>query len=51
MFADYFGPEQAKLEQLARDGLVALEPEWLNVTPKGQLMLDVVCGVFDRYRH
>lgn len=51
VFADYFAPELAMLEQLARDGLVALEPEWLNVTPKGQLMLDVVCGVFDRYRN
>lgn len=49
-FAGYFAPELAKLERLARDGLVTLEPDWLSVTPKGRVLIRAVCAVFDRRR-
>jgi oxygen-independent coproporphyrinogen-3 oxidase len=49
VFADYFASELARLEELARDGLVTLEPEWLSVTAKGRILIRNVCMVFDRY--
>ena len=49
VFAKYFEPEMEQLEQLERDGLVAIEPDWLTVTMKGRLLIRNVCMVFDRY--
>jgi oxygen-independent coproporphyrinogen-3 oxidase len=49
VFADYFAAELPHLEALARDGLVTLEAEWLNVTAKGRILIRNVCMVFDRY--
>ena len=49
VFADYFAEELERLEQLAGDGLVTLEPDWISVTPKGRLLIRNVCMVFDRY--
>ena len=49
-FAEYFAPELAQLGQLARDGLVTLEAEWLSVTPRGRILIRTVCMVFDRYQ-
>jgi oxygen-independent coproporphyrinogen III oxidase len=49
VFADYFAAELKQLEQLAHDGLVTLEPQWLSVTPKGRILIRNVCMVFDRY--
>jgi oxygen-independent coproporphyrinogen-3 oxidase len=37
------------LRALADDGLVELEPDWIVVTPKGRLLVRVICMVFDRY--
>jgi oxygen-independent coproporphyrinogen-3 oxidase len=48
-FASYFAPELRDLKALARDGLVELTPDWIVVTPKGRLLVRVVCMVFDRY--
>lgn len=48
-FADYFALEMERLEALADDGLVTLEKDWINVTPKGRLLIRNVCMVFDRY--
>jgi oxygen-independent coproporphyrinogen-3 oxidase len=48
-FADYFAAELAQLEQLQADGLVTLEPGWINVTARGRLLIRNVCMVFDRY--
>ncbi|HWJ94789.1 MAG TPA: coproporphyrinogen III oxidase, partial [Telluria sp.] len=39
----------AQLQQLERDGLVSITPEWLSVTMKGRLLIRNVCMVFDRY--
>ncbi len=48
-FADYFPGELAQLRQLAHDGLVTLDEQWLSVTTKGRLLIRNVCMVFDRY--
>ena len=48
-FERYFAAELADLRALERDGLVELDPEWIVVTPKGRLLVRVVCMVFDRY--
>jgi oxygen-independent coproporphyrinogen-3 oxidase len=37
------------LRRLEEDGLVELQPDWIVVTPKGRLLVRVVCMVFDRY--
>jgi oxygen-independent coproporphyrinogen-3 oxidase len=50
VFAEYFAPELAKLQRLARDGLVTLDPEWLSVTPAGRVLIRTVCAVFDSSR-
>jgi oxygen-independent coproporphyrinogen-3 oxidase len=48
-FKRYFAAELADLRRLAGDGLVELEEEWITVTPKGRLLVRVLCMVFDRY--
>ncbi|HEU4777219.1 MAG TPA: oxygen-independent coproporphyrinogen III oxidase [Telluria sp.] len=48
-FATYFAPELDRLAQLQADGLLTLEPGWINVTPRGRLLIRNVCMVFDRY--
>jgi oxygen-independent coproporphyrinogen III oxidase len=48
-FASYFAPELEALKAFEADGLVAMEPDWLTVTPKGRLLVRNVCMVFDRY--
>jgi oxygen-independent coproporphyrinogen-3 oxidase len=48
-FESYFRPELADLRRLAGEGLVELTPEWIEVTPRGRLLVRAVCMVFDRY--
>jgi oxygen-independent coproporphyrinogen-3 oxidase len=48
-FASYFAPELRDLKALERDGLVEVTPEWIVVTPRGRLLVRIVCMVFDRY--
>ena len=48
-FASYFKAELERLRLLAADGLLAVGPEWLSVTPKGRLLIRNICMVFDRY--
>jgi oxygen-independent coproporphyrinogen-3 oxidase len=48
-FAGYFSTELEDLRRLEEDGLVELQPDWIVVTPKGRLLVRVVCMVFDRY--
>jgi oxygen-independent coproporphyrinogen-3 oxidase len=48
-FANYFSAEIEDLRRLEEDGLVELQPDWIVVTPKGRLLVRVVCMVFDRY--
>ena len=48
-FKAYFAPEMDRLRRLEAEGLVELQPDWIIVTPKGRLLVRVVCAVFDRY--
>jgi oxygen-independent coproporphyrinogen-3 oxidase len=48
-FRRYFAAEMPALRSLADDGLVELSPDWIVVTPRGRLMVRVICMVFDRY--
>ena len=46
--ADYFAPELERLRRMAADGLVALEPRAVQVTPTGWFFVRAVAMVFDR---
>ena len=48
-FREYFSNEWERLQELERDGLISLEPEWINVTPRGRLLVRIVAMVFDRH--
>ena len=48
-FKSYFVTELKELKGLAGDGLVEITPEWIEVTPKGRMLVRVICMVFDRY--
>jgi oxygen-independent coproporphyrinogen-3 oxidase len=48
-FRNYFAPELEELKRLEQDGLVELQPGWIVVTPRGRLLVRVVCMAFDRY--
>jgi oxygen-independent coproporphyrinogen-3 oxidase len=49
---EYFAPELARLAEpggLAEDGLVRIEADTIEVTPRGRLFVRNVCMVFDTY--
>ena len=48
-FRDYFSSEWERLEELAREGLVTLEPGWIVVTPRGRLLVRTIAMIFDLY--
>jgi oxygen-independent coproporphyrinogen-3 oxidase len=48
-FVNYFAVEMERLRGLEADGLLKIDGEWLNVTPKGRLLIRNICMVFDRY--
>ena len=48
-FRSYFAPELQELKRLEQDGLVQVLPESIKVTPKGRLLVRIVCMVFDRH--
>ena len=48
-FADYFADALVELRPLADDGLVAIQPGRLDVTPTGRLFLRNIGMCFDRY--
>ncbi len=48
-FNRHFAEELAELSQLAMDGLVELDYEWITVTPRGRMLIRNVCMVFDRF--
>jgi oxygen-independent coproporphyrinogen III oxidase len=47
--AERFAPELARLAELAKDGLLTLTPDRIDVTPKGRLLVRNICMVFDDY--
>ena len=48
-FRKYFEEELKDLRRFVQEGLVELAPDWIIVTPKGRLLVRVICMVFDRY--
>jgi oxygen-independent coproporphyrinogen-3 oxidase len=50
-FWKYFAAELKQLRRFADEGLVEISSEWIVVTPKGRLLVRVICMAFDRYLH
>jgi oxygen-independent coproporphyrinogen-3 oxidase len=48
-FDRYFAAELGELKEMENESLVALDEEWITVTPRGRLLVRAVCAVFDRY--
>jgi oxygen-independent coproporphyrinogen-3 oxidase len=48
-FDQYFATELKELADYVQEGLVTLSPQWVNVTPKGRMLIRNICMVFDRY--
>jgi len=48
-FRSYFASEMKELRKLQEEGLVDVGDEWITITPRGRLLVRVVCMVFDRY--
>jgi oxygen-independent coproporphyrinogen-3 oxidase len=48
-FTSYFAAEMKELRRLQAEGLVELTEDWITVTPRGRLLVRVICMVFDRY--
>lgn len=48
-FSDYFASEYAELKALAKDGLVEIQGEEIEVTPAGRLLIRNIASVFDTY--
>jgi oxygen-independent coproporphyrinogen-3 oxidase len=48
-FDRYFAAELGELKQMESESLVALDDEWITVTPQGRLLVRAVCAVFDRH--
>ena len=48
-FNEYFDFELNNLKHFEAEGLVRLEPDFIEVTPKGKLLVRAVAMNFDRY--
>jgi len=48
-FREYFAAEFEDLKAFADEGLVTLTPEWIEVTPRGRMIVRAICMVFDKY--
>lgn len=48
-FCPYFAAELNDLRRLQDEGLVDVSDEWITITPRGRLLVRIVCMVFDRY--
>jgi oxygen-independent coproporphyrinogen III oxidase len=48
-FPSYFAHELKDLRRLQAEGLLDITDEWITVTPRGRLLVRVICMVFDRY--
>jgi oxygen-independent coproporphyrinogen-3 oxidase len=48
-FDDYFASETGRLAGMAKDGLVSVGDDLIEVLPAGRLLIRNVCMVFDRY--
>ncbi len=51
-FDKYFMEEMAELHEFEKQGLLELSERWINVTPKGRMLIRNICMAFDKYlRH
>jgi len=48
-FDSYFATELEELREYEREGLLAVTPEKISVTPKGRMLIRNICMVFDKY--
>ncbi|MCF7983517.1 MAG: oxygen-independent coproporphyrinogen III oxidase [Thiohalocapsa sp.] len=48
-FDDYFGKSVAKLDGMAKDGLLEVDGSGIRVLPKGRLLIRNICMAFDAY--
>jgi oxygen-independent coproporphyrinogen-3 oxidase len=48
-FRSYFAEIWPQLQQMARDGLIELTDQSIEVQPVGRLLVRSVCMLFDRY--
>ncbi|MDA8390817.1 MAG: oxygen-independent coproporphyrinogen III oxidase [Gammaproteobacteria bacterium] len=48
-FRTYFASELMGLGPMQHDGLVDIDENRIQVTPRGQLLVRAICAVFDRY--
>ena len=51
-FADYFAPDLIQIRTLARDALVDLTDQYIDITPRGRFLARIIAMCFDRHlRH
>jgi oxygen-independent coproporphyrinogen-3 oxidase len=50
-FASHFRDEIKALRGMQQDGLLILDPDYLQILPAGRLLVRNICMVFDRYLH
>jgi oxygen-independent coproporphyrinogen-3 oxidase len=50
-FPSHFRREIAALQDMQKDGLLILDPDYLRILPAGRLLVRNICMVFDRYLH
>jgi len=48
-FDSYFAVELTELAEYEREGLLALAPQQITVTPKGRMLIRNICMVFDKH--
>lgn len=48
-FDRYFAAELDELSGFEDEGLVAIEDEWISVTPKGRMLVRSICMAFDKH--
>jgi oxygen-independent coproporphyrinogen-3 oxidase len=48
-FDQYFATEMEELREYEREGLLKMAPQWIEVTPKGRMLIRNICMVFDKY--
>ncbi|MFP4337528.1 MAG: oxygen-independent coproporphyrinogen III oxidase [Halothece sp.] len=48
-FSEYFASELSQLKDLAKDGLVEVQENTIEVTPTGRLLIRNIASVFDAY--
>lgn len=51
-FQKYFAVELEELGHMQKAGLIAIQPGWITVLPRGRLLVRIIAMVFDKYlRH